>query len=177
MEINKKILKYLEDKGINHSVLVKKTGISKQNLSRILSSDDIKFSQLIEITKALDLPLTFFIDGKDKVSNEEIENYKERISELEEELVERRKWTKALERHIIGVGNKVSEIRENKNDIRQVNAFLDKIENEGKLLGLVDVLVDVIGKFKGKPTGVAQPAGILSEKAQSLKDKETKSKK
>src|ERR1017187_443390 len=100
MNTNKKILKYLEDKGINHSVLVKKTGISKQNLSRILSADDIKLSQLIEITKALDLPLTYFIDGKEKISNEEIEKYKERITELEEDLVERKKWTKVLERHI-----------------------------------------------------------------------------
>lgn len=77
MSINKKILKYLEEKGINHSVLVKKTGISKQNLSRILgSSDDLKVSQLVEICKALDVPNTFFFEGKENDSNKEIEDLK-----------------------------------------------------------------------------------------------------
>ena len=88
MSINKKIVKYLEEKGISHSVLVKKTGISKQNLSRILgASDDLKVSQLLDICKALNLPPTYFFD----VVENQNANLIKRIEELEE-IIEDKKF-------------------------------------------------------------------------------------
>ncbi|MDF2447506.1 MAG: Cro/C1-type DNA-binding domain [Bacteroidota bacterium] len=87
MSINKAILKYLDEKGISHSVLVRKTGISKQNLSRILGSDDLKISQLNEICKALNLPVTYFF-GVNEIDDHA--KLTQRISELEEMLKDKK---------------------------------------------------------------------------------------
>ena len=176
MDVNKKILKYLEDKGINHSVLVKKTGISKQNLSRILSSDDIKYSQLAQITTALDLPLTYFIDGKEKISNEEIEGYKETIADLKEDIADKKEQIKGHKHLILEVAKEVERIRKSKDKTKEINEFLDSIEKWAAILGLIDAFGEAVKNAKGT-VGVAQPAELLPEKAQSLLDKKTKSKK
>lgn len=83
MNVNNKILVYLESKGIGQTGLAKKMGISKQNLFRLLNSDDIKISQLLQITKVLEVPFTYFFDGKENVSNDEKEKDKKRIEDLE----------------------------------------------------------------------------------------------
>ncbi|HCQ30237.1 MAG TPA: hypothetical protein DIU39_08130 [Flavobacteriales bacterium] len=59
--LNEIIKKYIEEKGIKLSELAKKTGISAQNLSRILHAKDLKVSQLFSISDALNLPYDYFI--------------------------------------------------------------------------------------------------------------------
>ncbi len=81
--VNKRILEYIRSNDISLSDVAKKIGVAQSSLSRTLSSDDLKISQLVEITKALELPVTYFFDGKEHISNEEIEGYKKRIEELE----------------------------------------------------------------------------------------------
>lgn len=101
--LNEKIVKYLDEKSISQTKLAKLTGISQQNLNRVLNSDDIKVSQLHIITKALKLPITYFFDGKENVTNEEIQGYKEKI-QLLEDLISREKRLK-FERYIDEVNN------------------------------------------------------------------------
>ena len=83
MTINNKIQNYIEKKGFKLVDISKKMGISKQNFSRILNSDDLKLSQLIELCKVLEVNPTYFFDGSETINNEEIEGYKKRIEELE----------------------------------------------------------------------------------------------
>jgi transcriptional regulator with XRE-family HTH domain len=83
MSVNKKIKEYIKEIGVSQFELAKKTGISQPNLNRLLTADDIKISQLVELTKALGLPVTYFFDGKEHVSNDEIDGYKKRIEELQ----------------------------------------------------------------------------------------------
>lgn len=84
MIINKKIQTYIENKGLKLVDISKKMGISKQNFSRILNSDDLKLSQLIDLCKILNVNPSYFFDGSESINNAEIEGYKKRISELEE---------------------------------------------------------------------------------------------
>ncbi|MDO9186766.1 MAG: helix-turn-helix transcriptional regulator [Bacteroidia bacterium] len=86
MDVNKKILEYLKKERISQSELADKTGITQQNLNRLLNAENIKVSQMLEITKALELPSTYFIDGKVQAKNDEIEWRNKRIEELEEML-------------------------------------------------------------------------------------------
>ena len=83
MSINKKIQVYIENKGLKLVDISKKIGISKQNFSRILKSDDLKVSQLIELCTVLEVSPTYFFDGTETINSEEIEGYKKRIAELE----------------------------------------------------------------------------------------------
>ncbi len=83
VSVNKKIIDYIRENKISQSDIAKKTGIAQSNLNRLLNSDDLRVSHLIQITKALELPVTYFFDGKEHISNEEIEGYKKRINELE----------------------------------------------------------------------------------------------
>lgn len=83
MSINKKIQVYIENKGLKLVDISKKIGISKQNFSRILKSDDLKVSQLIELCAVLEVSPTYFFDGTETINSEEIEGYKKRITELE----------------------------------------------------------------------------------------------
>lgn len=91
MDVNKKILEYLKKERISQSELADKTGITQQNLNRLLNAENIKVSQMLEITKALMLPSTYFIDGKGQVSKEEIEKKNKRIAELEEMLKDKKR--------------------------------------------------------------------------------------
>jgi transcriptional regulator with XRE-family HTH domain len=59
--INEIIKHYIEEKGIKLSELARKTGISAQNLSRILQAKDLKVSQLFAISEALSVPYDYFI--------------------------------------------------------------------------------------------------------------------
>ncbi len=59
--INDIIKSYIEEKGIKLSELARKTGISAQNLSRILQAKDLKVSQLFSISEALSVPYDYFI--------------------------------------------------------------------------------------------------------------------
>ena len=86
MSINNKILKYLQDKKISQVELAKRTNILPQNLNRLLNADDIKLSQLIAITKALDLPLTYFFEGNENVSTEKKQEFKKSNTELQHKL-------------------------------------------------------------------------------------------
>lgn len=52
-DVNNVIIKKVKEKNVKWSTLARKTGISKQNLCRILNSNDIKISQLILIAEAL----------------------------------------------------------------------------------------------------------------------------
>lgn len=81
--VNKKLSDYIRENNISQSEVAKKTGIAQSNLNRLLNSDDLRISHLIQITKALGLPPSYFFDGKEHISNEEIEGYKKRIDELE----------------------------------------------------------------------------------------------
>ncbi|MES2396227.1 MAG: helix-turn-helix transcriptional regulator [Bacteroidota bacterium] len=91
MDVNKKILEYLKKERISQSELADKTGITQQNLNRLLNAENIKVSQMLEITKALMLPSTYFIDGKVQASNDEIEWRNKRIAELEEMLKDKKR--------------------------------------------------------------------------------------
>lgn len=119
MNVNNKVLAYLESKGIGQTGLAKKMGMSKQNLFRLLNSDDIKISQLVEITKALEVSFTYFFDGTENISNDEVERYKKRIVELEEMLGDKRRIIAEIEKH------EVDNVKKLLNDI---------IENEYKTL-------------------------------------------
>lgn len=77
MGVNSKIQDYIEFKGLKSVEIAKRMGISKQNLSRILNSDDLKVSQLIEISKHLGVVPTYFFDGTETVDNEELEKLRE----------------------------------------------------------------------------------------------------
>lgn len=88
--INKAISDYLKKMNISQYELANKTGISQPNINRLLNSSDIKVSQLFKITKALELPVTYFFDGKEHINNEKIEGYKKRIEVLEESLRDKR---------------------------------------------------------------------------------------
>jgi transcriptional regulator with XRE-family HTH domain len=123
MAVNKKIHTYIKEQGISQAELAKRTGIAQQNLNRLLAADDIKVSQLIDITKALELPVTYFFDGKEHISNEEIQGDKKRIAELEEMLGDKRRIIAEIE----------------KNEVEQVKKLLnDVIENEYKTLSPKD---------------------------------------
>ncbi|HXB40549.1 MAG TPA: helix-turn-helix domain-containing protein [Bacteroidia bacterium] len=120
MEVNKRIVKYLEDRGINNSVLAKKAGLSKQNLSRVLSSNDIKLSQLLSITKALELPLTYFFDGNENVTNE-IESYKQKIIELENSLKDK---TQLLTIHKRALNTTIEDIEKVMDEFKETDPKL-----------------------------------------------------
>lgn len=62
MTVNQKILEYLAENGIKQNHLAKKLGVSKQNLSRILNSDDLKVSMLIKICNVLNIKPTHFLN-------------------------------------------------------------------------------------------------------------------
>lgn len=83
ISVNKKIIDYIRENKISQSDVAKKAGIAQSNLNRLLNSDDLRVSHLIQITKALDLPVSYFFDGTEHISNTEIENYKKKIEDLE----------------------------------------------------------------------------------------------
>lgn len=83
MSINKKILDFIKMKGIAQADLAKKMKIAPSNLNRILNSDDLKISQLVEISKILKVNPTHFFEGESSLNNKELESYKNRITELE----------------------------------------------------------------------------------------------
>ena len=74
MTVNKKIKAYIESKGINLTHLAKKIEMSKQNLSSVLSNNDIKLSQLQKICNVLGLPITYFFDERLDVSHHGSDN-------------------------------------------------------------------------------------------------------
>lgn len=76
MTINKKIQAYIENKGFKLIDISKKIGISKQNFSRILNSDDLKVSQLLELCKVLEVNPSYFFDGSEMLNNKESINIK-----------------------------------------------------------------------------------------------------
>lgn len=90
ININARILAFLSANGLSITYLSKKTGISKQNLTRILNSSDIKISQLFLITKAIDKPITFFFTGNEYVSDSEYSSLLCRLKDLEEILNDKR---------------------------------------------------------------------------------------
>ena len=118
MTINNKIQTYIENKGLKLVDISKKMGISKQNFNRILHSDDLKISQLIELCKILEVSPTYFFDGSETLSNSEIEGYKKEIETLKQE-------------------NKSEEIR-----------FKHFHNNIGKTLGWLLANKKTIGDFK-----------------------------
>lgn len=83
MDINKKIKDYLEKQDISQAELAGLIGISSTSLNRSLNSDDLKISLLTKICAALKVPASKFFDGSEMYSNDEIENYKSRIKDLE----------------------------------------------------------------------------------------------
>jgi transcriptional regulator with XRE-family HTH domain len=100
--LNELIKKYIDDHGIKLSELSKKTGISSQNLSRILHANDLKVSQLFAITEALNLPYDYFIYCYEKkISN--LNDCYESVKKIEEE-------NKALKNQIILLQNKIIEL-------------------------------------------------------------------
>lgn len=144
MNVGKKILEYLRMKDISQSYLAEKLKIKQQSISRLLNSNDIKLSQLIEITKALELPVTYFFDGKEhNGANEEIEGYKKRIAELEEMLGDKRQIIATRQKH----------------DIEQVKKALNEIlENEYKTLSNEDkkeAYEIVISEAKNATNGIS----------------------
>lgn len=86
MSVTKKILEYIKQKNLTQTELSARTLISQQNLNRILNSNEIKVSTLIKISKALNVPPSFFFDGKEHLDNTEIEAYKKQIRSLEEQV-------------------------------------------------------------------------------------------
>ena len=64
MTVNEKIKAHIESKGINLTHLAKKIEMSKQNLSSVLSNNDIKLSQLQKICNVLGVPITYFFDER-----------------------------------------------------------------------------------------------------------------
>lgn len=77
MTVNQRILNYIDEKGIKSVDLAKKLDMSKQNLSRILNADDMKVSQLLSISKILEVSPTTFLSDESTISPEE-------MSELEQ---------------------------------------------------------------------------------------------
>lgn len=65
MELNKRILNHILNNGIKISEIARKTGISRQNLDRIFSSNDIKMSQYYSICESLNLEPNFFLSPGD----------------------------------------------------------------------------------------------------------------
>ena len=85
----------LEDTGIKLIDIARKTGISKQNLSRILSGEDIKISQLILILESINMSVTEFAiawynhgypAGQHLYTVDDIEEFKAEINRCKEEI-------------------------------------------------------------------------------------------
>jgi transcriptional regulator with XRE-family HTH domain len=74
MTVNEKIKAYIESKGINLTHLAKKIEMSKQNLSSVLSNNDIKLSQLQKICNVLGLPITYFFDEQPDAARHDSNN-------------------------------------------------------------------------------------------------------
>lgn len=53
MSVNNRLKTLIKEKGIKITDISKKTGISRQNIERILDADDLKVSQLFNICEAL----------------------------------------------------------------------------------------------------------------------------
>jgi transcriptional regulator with XRE-family HTH domain len=77
MSVNKKIAEHLRIKGISQSEFAERLNTNQPNLSRILKADDMKVSQLIEMSKLLNVSPAYFIDGVEIVGNEELEMLKQ----------------------------------------------------------------------------------------------------
>ncbi len=102
--INEIIKSYIEEKGIKLSELARKTGISAQNLSRILHAKDLKVSQLFSISEALNVPYDYFIYCYARQFNTAAECLMS-IKMLEDE-------NKQLKEQIILLQNKIIELFE-----------------------------------------------------------------
>jgi len=77
--LQKNIVKHLnqvllDEYGHKLTEIANLTGISKQNLSRIFNGDDIKFSQLIKILDACQIPFNQFISRWWNVGNVDVFN-------------------------------------------------------------------------------------------------------
>ncbi|MBL7909528.1 MAG: helix-turn-helix transcriptional regulator [Bacteroidia bacterium] len=84
--INTNIKKYIKEHGINITALARNTGFSKQNLIRILNSDDIKVSQVYKISEALDKDKKYFFNIKSEEEKKEIEALYSQVKENNERL-------------------------------------------------------------------------------------------
>lgn len=137
MSVNKNILSFLKGKAISQLELAKKLQTSHQGLNRILNSEDLKVSQLIEITKALDLPTHFFFDDYKEESNNNNEADKKRIAELEEILKDKKAWIKTM--HEMVLNDKLESIEWN------IEAGYIK-EKEGK-----ELMATLLKKYESDP--------------------------
>jgi len=98
MTVNGKIRNYIEENGIKLTEVARKTGISRQNLSRILDSNDIKVSQLLALSEALGVEPGVFVElpgariklkqleENVKLVNDLVELQKKHIERLEKDL-------------------------------------------------------------------------------------------
>jgi len=77
MSVNKRLIEYIRVKGVSQSEIAKKLNIAQPNLNRILNSDDLKVSQLIELCTVLEVSPTYFFDGTETINNEELERLKQ----------------------------------------------------------------------------------------------------
>lgn len=150
MSVNKKILEYLKTERISQSELATKTGIIQQNLNRMLNSKDMKVSQLLDITKALGLPLTYFIDSKAQVSNDEIEKKDKRIAELEKILDEKRR----LDDKMLKFEEKV--LREGIIDVLEIEFKNIKVNTKNELLIQLSEKLDNFYPIQNSPANYAK---------------------
>lgn len=82
--INQKIRELINSKGVKLTAIATKTGYSTQNLNRILTSNDIKFSQLEAICKVLETDIYQFL-ASDYVNTGVIESVFEENKALKDE--------------------------------------------------------------------------------------------
>ncbi|MCW3076944.1 MAG: hypothetical protein JWO32_1553 [Bacteroidetes bacterium] len=91
MSVNKKIIDLLRVLNIPQAALAEKLGMAQSNLNRLLNSEDLKVSQLIEISKSLNVSPSHFFDGSETINKNELDACKKRVEELEEMLSDKRK--------------------------------------------------------------------------------------
>ena len=111
MTINQKILDFIKSNRISQAGLAKELKYDRSNLNRILSSDDLKVSQLEDICKALKIPVSYFFDG---ISTKEIEDYKKQIFELETRLEDKTKLIPAYETIMVSTAKGLKNLLEKK---------------------------------------------------------------
>lgn len=122
-QIINKIESVMNKKNWNANIVAKKAGINSQTFRDILKSDDIKLSKLIIISRALDVDVVeWFMDDPDYEYNPKVivgaagaadpeVEYKKisRLERLEQQLIDKERYIKLLEKNLKYLENKQSD--------------------------------------------------------------------
>jgi transcriptional regulator with XRE-family HTH domain len=102
--LGQKIKIALKEKGVKQIELAERLGIAKQHMNKLLKSNDIKFSVLVQISEFLNLDIDYFVEKTESKTNvlqdPPVKYYKkpkfieQRLDELEKKCLELEKKIK-----------------------------------------------------------------------------------